>query len=209
MNCVSVDKRLEGSLAPSQSVGEAFALLSAPIMADAMYCARAIDTGPDVSAEALHGLRVALRRLRALWWAYRPLLDAKLYKDQCDAFRQIADAVGVTREWDVLQGLLATDGEGRKRHSKLANSVGQQRALAFEAGRERADSNRVDRKLNCALRSCQAQLDALGLPPALPEFARSRIDLVVRAVRKDVRRALQLVVCVKRIASYSVWPSHA
>ncbi len=166
-------------------------MLSAPIMADAMCCAQAIDTGPDVGAGALHGLRVALRRLRALWWAYRPLLDSKLYKDQCDAFREIADAAGATREWDVLQELLETDGQGRKWHSKLARAVGQQRALAFEASRERTDSRRVDQTLHCALGSCQAQLAALALPPALPVLVRSRVDLVVQAVRKHAARALR------------------
>lgn len=182
---------MEVPLAPSPSVAAAFSMLGASIMADAVCCAQTIDTGPDAGAEALHGLRVALRRLRALWWAYRPLLDTKLYKDQCDAFKQIADAAGATREWDVLQELLKTDGLGRKWHSNLANAVGQQRTPAFEASHERTDSSRVDQTLNCALGSCQAQLAALASPPALPVFARSRIDLVVRAVRKQAARALQ------------------
>ncbi|CAN7792131.1 CHAD domain-containing protein [Caballeronia sp. LjRoot34] len=46
-------------------------------------------------------------------------------------------------------------------------------------------------KPKCALGSCQAQLAALALRPALPVFARSRIDLVVRAVRKHTARALR------------------
>jgi hypothetical protein len=113
------------------------------------------------------------------------LLDSKLYKDQCDAFRLIADGAGATREWDVLHELLEADGQGRRWHSKLAAAVGQQRARAFEASRKWTGSRRVDQTLHCALGSCQAQLAALALPPALPVFVRSRIDLVVQAVRKQ------------------------
>jgi CHAD domain-containing protein len=84
-----------------------------------------------------------------------------------------------------------------KQTDKDANGIRNWPARSVNSARERSkrvertDSKRVDQTLRCALGSCQAQLAALALLPTLPVFARSRIDLVVRAVRKHAARALQ------------------
>src|SRR5262245_55719011 len=50
-----------------------FAALAAPLVDEAL--AQNASIHADATPESLHQLRVALRRLRSLWWAYRPLLD--------------------------------------------------------------------------------------------------------------------------------------
>ncbi|CAB3809004.1 CHAD domain-containing protein [Paraburkholderia fynbosensis] len=67
--------------------------------------------GNDANAEKLHRLRVALRRLRTLLWAYRPMLDAKFDNEQRELFKSLASAAGNTRDWDILIALVENDGD--------------------------------------------------------------------------------------------------
>ncbi|MFX1695454.1 CHAD domain-containing protein [Paraburkholderia sp. A1RO-1] len=47
--------------------------IASPIVDEAIKQAKEI--AGDPSAEGLHQLRISMRRLRSLWWSYRPLLD--------------------------------------------------------------------------------------------------------------------------------------
>lgn len=67
-----------GLITPEMSVADAFPLLATAPAEEAGRRVRKLDSNPEV----LHKLRVALRRLRSLWWAYEPLLDRKDAKFQ-------------------------------------------------------------------------------------------------------------------------------
>lgn len=66
--------------------------------------ADALETEPD--AEKLDKLRVSLRQLRTLLWAYRPLLDSEFDSQQRAVNKFLANAAGSTRDWDILIGLV-------------------------------------------------------------------------------------------------------
>ncbi|TDG16336.1 CHAD domain-containing protein, partial [Paraburkholderia silviterrae] len=89
---------------PEPSAVAAFGTLAEPLVAEALAQADAIVRAP--SAEGLHQLRVALRRLRSLWWSYRPLLDAGENSRQRELFKSLADTAGKARDYDILIELL-------------------------------------------------------------------------------------------------------
>ena len=108
-----------------------FAALAAPLVDEALSQSASIHA--DASPESLHQLRVALRRLRSLWWAYGPLLDRQENARQRALYRFLADAAGKTRDWDILLELLA----GEKNEESEAGALGAAPACLLEA-RERA-----------------------------------------------------------------------
>src|SRR6516225_10232925 len=103
------DDRTHDVAAPGeQSHAEStFASLAAPLVDEALE--RNASIHADATPESLHQLRVALRRLRSLWWAYRPLLDKAENTRQRALYRFLADAAGRTRDWDILLELLAQE----------------------------------------------------------------------------------------------------
>jgi len=58
--------------------------------------------------EVAHQLRVASRRLRALLWAYRPLLPKGFADQWRQMFGDVATVVGAARDWDIILKPLAT-----------------------------------------------------------------------------------------------------
>lgn len=81
-----------------------FSTFATPLIDEAVAHAAKLQAKPD--AEVLHKLRVALRRLRSLLWAYRPLLDKQLDDRQRELFKELAGAAGQTRDWDIVTDLL-------------------------------------------------------------------------------------------------------
>lgn len=83
----------------------ALPLLAAPLLDEAVDCAeRAAENGDP---ELIHRLRVSLRQLRSLLWAYVPLLPdgaAALWRTRLGA---LANVTGTAREWSVLATELA------------------------------------------------------------------------------------------------------
>jgi CHAD domain-containing protein len=63
--------------APAEANFEAYAN---PLVAEALEHASALEDGAD--AETLHKLRVALRRMRTLLWAYQPILNERFGNEQ-------------------------------------------------------------------------------------------------------------------------------
>ncbi|WP_165105682.1 MULTISPECIES: CHAD domain-containing protein [unclassified Caballeronia] len=59
------------------TVPRAFFALADPLVEQVTARARELESEGD--AETLHKLRVALRQLRALWWAFAPLMDSALH----------------------------------------------------------------------------------------------------------------------------------
>jgi len=79
------------SITATTSAAETFVALATSTPAEAVH--RAHTLRAKVDPEVLHKLRVALRRLRSLWWAYEPLLDGKDAKLQHEEFKYLAYAV--------------------------------------------------------------------------------------------------------------------
>lgn len=72
-NRFKVDRQRPGSsLSRTSSIASTFASLATPVVAEAVQRARDLSTQSD--ADGFHQLRVAFRRLRALYWAYSPYL---------------------------------------------------------------------------------------------------------------------------------------
>ncbi|MFM0632713.1 CHAD domain-containing protein [Paraburkholderia xenovorans] len=94
----------DASSVKSDNAESHFSSYAAPLVEQAVEHATALRENPD--AEVLHKLRVALRRLRSLLWAYRPLLDRDLDDKQRALFKHLAGAAGRTRDWDILIELL-------------------------------------------------------------------------------------------------------
>src|SRR5258708_37392086 len=87
------------------SAEAAFASYAAPLVDDAIELANAVRE--DASPEALHKLRVSLRRLRSLWWAFEPLLDKGENTRQRALCKYLATAAGKARDSDILIVLIA------------------------------------------------------------------------------------------------------
>jgi CHAD domain-containing protein len=167
-----------------------FAALAAPLVDEALVHSASIHA--DASPESLHQLRVALRRLRSLWWAYRPLLDKAENARQRALYRFLADAAGRTRDWDILLELLAGTHDA---------SVEGGHARAVPAGlreaRERALATSRDTLLNADLRnvlhdalaSTSKELNTAPERHELQKFAAKRVRIAEKSLRKRMRRA--------------------
>ena len=179
-----------GLIAPSTSVVDAFALLATSIAGEAVERVRKLDGGG--APEDLHKLRVALRRLRTLWWAYQPLLDKKDAKLQRREFKALADAAGRTMDWDVLHDLIAAANPSNQ-HDALAlliNAIDEHRAEALSFSLKAIGNAGVERILEQALTSARQQLDLQGAGRPIASFAEERVQAAEQALKKRVRRAV-------------------
>jgi CHAD domain-containing protein len=97
---------------------QAFKSYAAPLVDQAIELAKGVRE--DASPETLHKLRVSLRRLRSLWWAFAPLLDKVENARQRAVYKFLATAAGKTRDWDILIELLSqADGDAQGLMPKL------------------------------------------------------------------------------------------
>lgn len=183
------DSEKADSIVLAMSTGDAFVCLATSISADAARRARALNLKAD--PEVLHKLRVALRRLRSLWWAYEPLLDRKDSALQRAEFKSLADAAGKTRDWDVLRDLLETNLSMQHAFASLVESVDGHRADALSFSRRTIGNAGVERILPRALVAARRQLDSRATRPALAGFAEERVESAEKALKKRVRRAIQ------------------
>ena len=167
-----------------------FAALAAPLVDEALSHNASIHA--DASPESLHQLRVALRRLRSLWWAYGPLLDRQENTRQRSLYRFLADAAGKTRDWDILLELLAAE----KNEESEAGALGAAPACLLEA-RERALATSRETLVNAdirnvlhgALASTSKELNTAPERHALQKFAAKRVHVAEKSLRKRMRKA--------------------
>ncbi|MEI6000573.1 CHAD domain-containing protein [Paraburkholderia bengalensis] len=158
-----------------------FAALAAPLVDEALARNAAIHA--DASPESLHQLRVALRRLRSLWWAYRPLLDKAENTRQRALYRFLADAAGETRDWDILLELLSgIDGD-------VPACLRDARERALAASRETLVNADIRNVLHDALASAAKELNTASVRHALPRFAAQRVRAAERSLRARMRAA--------------------
>jgi len=174
---------------PDLSLSDTFAALAGQTIDDVKFYARAVETHENAAPEALHQLRVSLRRLRALWWALQPLLEKHQCRIERDKFKQLADAAGETRNWDILRELVPTSTPGRSRRLALTKAVDGQRALAASASREAIGRGDIEGLLDRTLKNCLEQLAARDYLPTLAKYAQKRVSRVARNLRKAGRRA--------------------
>lgn len=82
----------------------AFACLAAPEIATFERCVPdyLLSDDPEIG----HQLRVAIRRLRALLWAYRRQLPKKLANEWRHRLADVAALIGPPRNWDVIVNVL-------------------------------------------------------------------------------------------------------
>jgi CHAD domain-containing protein len=154
----------------------------------ALASARALESDPG--PEPLHELRVALRRLRSIWWAYAPLLEGQQVAAHREQFRRLADAAGATRDWDVLHEILVDD----KRTAgavPLLRAVEKQRADALSYSRAAIGSAGLATLLRNALTSARRQLEACKAAPSVAAFAKERVRNASRTLDKRLRRVLK------------------
>lgn len=170
----------------TMSAADAFACLATSVSSDAVRRAQALDLKAD--PEILHKLRVALRRLRSLWWAYQPLLDRNDSELQRGEFKSLANAAGKTRDWDVLRDLLAADQSLQHEFASLLESVDEHRAAALSFSRSTIGNAGVKRIIERALTGARHQLGLRAVSPTIDEFALERVESAEKAVRKRSER---------------------
>jgi CHAD domain-containing protein len=167
------------------SAQQAFGSYAAPLIGDTIALANAVHD--DASPEALHKLRVSLRRLRSLWWAFAPLLDKGENARQRAVFQFLATAAGKTRDWDILIGLLRGQaGAAQELRSKLEHIRGE----ALTVSRDTLLNADVKHLLRDAFASTTAQLNTAHAPRiALHKFAAKRVKASERTLNKRIKRA--------------------
>ncbi|MFT4069248.1 CHAD domain-containing protein [Paraburkholderia sp.] len=171
-----------GRALPAQ---QAFASYAAPLIAHAIELAEAVHE--DASPEALHQLRVSLRRLRSLWWAFSPLLDKGENARQRAVYKFLATAAGKTRDWDILIELLMQPDSGAR---ELLPRLDEARADTLAVSRETLLNADVKHLLRDVFASTSAELNvAHESRIALHQFAAKRVDASKRSLKKRIKRA--------------------
>lgn len=168
----------------ASSAQAAFASYAAPLVDAAIE--QANEVHEDTSPEALHKLRVSLRRLRSLWWAFKPLLDKGENTRQRALYKYLATAAGKTRDWDILIELIARD--ERAAHD-LAPKLQAARGGALETSRETLSNADVKHLLHDALTSASKELNTAHERVPLQTFVDQRVAASERSLKKRIKRA--------------------
>jgi CHAD domain-containing protein len=178
-----------GQIDVSMTVADTFALLAQSVCGEALDRVHKLEAG--AAPEDLHKLRVAMRRLRTLWWAYDPLLDKHDAKLQRREFKSLADAAGRTRDWDVLHELIAAAAPSHKRSfAWLIEAIEAHRADALSFSLKAIGNAGVERILLRAVAAARVQLEVHGASQPIAAFAEERVQVAEMALNKRVKRAI-------------------
>ncbi|MFM0735028.1 CHAD domain-containing protein [Paraburkholderia sediminicola] len=177
----NADSKPAGAVTSAES---AFASYAAPLVGDAIEHASAVRE--DASPEALHKLRVSLRRLRSLWWAFEPLLDKGENTRQRALYKYLAAAAGKTRDWDILIELITQD--ERVAH-EMTPRLQEARGDALATSRETLSNADVKHLLQDALTSAKKELNTAHERVPLQKFVDKRVAVSERALKKRIKRA--------------------
>ncbi|WP_407854500.1 CHAD domain-containing protein [Burkholderia gladioli] len=172
------------SEAPDETAEAAFVELAEPLVQEALKYSEGVVNEPSV--EGLHQLRVTLRRLRSLWWAYRPLLDKGENTRQRALFKFLADAAGKTRDYDILIELLATRPQS---NGRLPHEFAKARGHALEASRETLSNADMKSLLHAALSETSQALSATKRREPLRAFTDGRVATSEKDLSRRIRRA--------------------
>lgn len=177
-----------GTIAPDMSPAAAFSTLAMPMAAQVAQRIGGLCVSAD--AESPHKLRVVLRRLRSLWWAYDPLIDRSQARWQRREFRALADAAGQTRDWDILKHLLAEDVSTAHSFAALIERLDLLRGNALLRSRATIADANAEAMLTQRIASVIQQLDACSFDEPLTVFATNRVATAKQTLRKRLKRAL-------------------
>jgi CHAD domain-containing protein len=171
----------------STSRGEAlaeanFTTYADPLIGEASAQATALEGDDD--AERLHKLRVALRRLRTLIWAYRPMLKEDFDTQQRAILKFLASAAGNTRDWDILIELVEDSSD-----ETLLEAFRENRAETSEKSRETLSNARLKNVLHEALSEANRELNTADRRTPLTKFARQRVAAAQKQLKKRMRVA--------------------
>lgn len=182
------DRRPAGSsLSKTSSIASTFSSLAAPVVADAVQRAKELSTTSD--AEGFHQLRVAFRKLRALYWAYSPYLGEEATAQATEEFKRLAAVAGGTRDWDIASDLLKAAQESRASMALLVAAAREKRAQAVVHSQTMIKSDDVEAFLNDVLLRAQTTLQSSCNDLPIQAFAEERVRLAQRALQKRSRRA--------------------
>jgi len=171
------------------------ALVVLPILADTN-----VATIGHLSAEFLvsddpevaHQLRVALRRLRALLWAYRPLLSEEFAEHWRQTLGEVATVIGNARDWDIILQALAT--AVPPEHPSLPSLLQALEQASEHARHEGRHALAVLAPSQLVANFRVAMIDATtaeaGTDKPLGAFAQARVDVASRRLDKQLDRAL-------------------
>ncbi|MDR6390841.1 CHAD domain-containing protein [Paraburkholderia phenoliruptrix] len=173
-----------GSNPPEPTAQAAFASYAAPLVSDAIAYANAVRDDP--SPEALHKLRVSLRRLRSLWWAFAPLLEKGENTRQRALYKYLANAAGKTRDWDILIELIRHEDVAA---NSLTPTLEEARGNALTTSRETLTNADVKHLLREALTSASTDINTAHERVPLHKFASKRVAASERSLMKRAKRA--------------------
>jgi CHAD domain-containing protein len=183
-----VDRPTAGSsLSQTSSIASTFSSLATPVVAEAVQRAKELSTKSD--AEGFHQLRVAFRKLRALYWAYSPYLDEETTAQATEEFRRLAAAAGGIRDWDIAGDLLKTAQASGASIELLLVAAREKRAQAVVDSQTMIKSDDVEAFLSDVLLRAQTTLQSRCSDLPIRAFAEKRVRLAQRALQKRSRRA--------------------
>ncbi|MGN8110680.1 CHAD domain-containing protein [Paraburkholderia sp. 22098] len=159
-----------------------FAIYAGPLVTEAIGQVSALRD--DADAEKLHKLRIALRRLRTLLWAYRPILDEKFDNEQRALFKFMANAAGNTRDWDILIKLVEKDSD-----QALLDAFRRSRNETAEKSAETLRNAHLDKTLRNAVSEANRELNTSPTRTPLRKFAQKRVKTAQQQLKKRMRHA--------------------
>ena len=169
-------------LTRTSDIASGFTVLATPLVAEAVQRARGLAGHGD--AEAFHQLRVAFRKLRALYWAYSRYLGTEVTAQATEEFKRLAAVAGAARDWDIVSGLLKTAQGSRASMSVLIDAAFEKRAQAVKKSQSLIKVEDVEAFLNDALQRAQTTLASRGSDLPMRNFAEDRVRRAKRALRK-------------------------
>ena len=188
INLCKEDRRsADSGLLKTGSIASTFSSLATPVVAEAVRRARELTTHCD--PEGFHQLRVAFRKLRALYWAYSPYLGEEATAQATEEFKRLAAVAGGTRDWDIAGDLLKAAQASRASMGLLVAAASEKRAQAVAHSQTMIKSDDVEAFLNDVLLRAQATLESSCNDLPIREFAEDRVRRAQRALKKRSRFA--------------------
>ncbi|MEM5310285.1 CHAD domain-containing protein [Paraburkholderia sp. JHI869] len=180
-------RRSAASLTRKTSIASTFSSLAMPVVIEAVQRAKALST--EVNPEEFHQLRVAFRKLRALYWAYSPWLGEEATAQASEEFKRLAAVAGGTRDWDIAGDLLMCAQKSDASIELLVAAAREKRAQAVAHSQAMINSDAIEAFLNDAVLHAQTTLQSCCDDLPISAFARKRVRMAQRTLRKRSRRA--------------------
>jgi CHAD domain-containing protein len=181
----SIDLSLRG-----QPVADAFVVLSTPLASDALLQTELM--AEHVDAQLLVRMRIALKRLRALWWAFEPMLDEKAARIVRKRFKRLAEIAGEPHDIDAACDLLMRARKTCSRVGPVVRTLKEERRGASAASCLSIRRANVDVLLRHALADARRRLEARDEACTLEAFARERILLADETLARREQRATRM-----------------